>query len=899
MNPILAAFVLPIALELPRRLTRVASWHEHIPFGMNLVAALRPRTLVELGTHAGDSYCGFCQAVLASGLATGCFAVDTWRGDPQAGEYGPEVLADLRAHHDPLYGGFSRLVESTFDDAVQHFEDGSIDLLHVDGLHTYEAVRHDFETWRPKLSASAVVLFHDTNVHERDFGVARFWAEVRSAYLSFEFTHGHGLGVLAVGSDRPSALEPLLAAGDHDAREVRDLFFALGQRVASTAVIADLKATLKARGEELRRAVANAAAIQTALEQGRDELESTRGALAVQNATLDRIAGTAAWRAVNRYWSVRDRLLRPGSAPRRAFDAATRVLKRSHASTTAPGTQAVQPGIAPPLDVQYAAWLARNAPGPDEVAEWRAEARALEYRPLMSVLTPVHDVDEPFLRRCLDSVLAQAYDQWELCVVDDGSTRPHVAKVLAEYAARDHRIRAEALAKSQGIVGASAAALRMARGEFVALLDHDDELAPDALLEVAKLLDRERDLDLVYSDEDKLDDGGRRVEPFFKPDWSPDLLLSMNYVCHLTVVRRTVMESVGGFRVGFDGSQDYDLLLRVTERTQRIGHVPKILYHWRKVANSTAADRAAKPYAFETGRKALVEALERRGAAGRVDMPMGGLYTVRYPIRGTPLVSIIIPTRDRLPLLRSCLDSIEAKSTWRHREVLVVDNGSVEPATHAYLRSLEQRVRVVEDRSPFNWSAINNGAVRAATGELLLFLNNDVEVVTPDWLEAMIEHAQRPEVGAVGAKLLYPDDRLQHAGVVLGIGGIAGHAFKYRPSAEDGYFSLPHVIRNCSAVTGACMMVRRKVFDDVGGFDESLPVAFNDIDFCLRLRQRGLLVVYTPQAILYHKESATRGKLHPPEDERRMYDRWGALLKRDPFYNPNLSLHHEDYRLAL
>lgn len=935
MNHLLDSFTLPVCLSRPRRISHLSAWIEHIPFGMNLVAALRPATLVELGTHAGDSYCAFCQAASEAQVAVQCFAVDTWQGDAQAGFYGPEVLAGLRTHHDPLYGGFSRLIQSTFDEALRHFADRSVDLLHIDGLHTYEAVRHDFEAWLPKLSGSGVVLMHDINVREGDFGVARLWAELRQRYPSFEFAHGHGLGVLSMGAAPPAAIEPLLRSTAEDTAVIRAFFFELGcrlssesgarqemtrlgealdaaQRAGATASSEAAESAAAARAAEVRAAALEARAVESEtllvereqrlaeveaeLASVRREAAATKAALAHQNATLDSITGTTAWRLANRYWHTRDRLLGRGGFPRQAFDGAVALLKgrlgAGRGEATA-GSRAVSG------DESYQRWLDANVVSASRIEELRATAARFGFRPLISVITPVYDIDEAWLRRCIESVREQVYEHWELCLVDDASPRAHVARVLAEYAAADTRIRTRRLERNSGIVAASRAALEMASGDFVALLDHDDELSPDALYEVARELQGRRDLDVIYSDEDKLDEQGHRVEPFFKPDWSPDLFLSMNYLCHLTVARHSLVQEVGGFREGFDGSQDYDLLLRLTERTAGITRIPKVLYHWRKVPNSAAASRVAKPYALEAGRRAIESALERRGIAGRVTSPHPGTYRVAYDISDPPLVSIIMPTRDRPEMLRTCIESIERKSTYRRYELLVVDNRSREPEALRYLEEVGRRHRVLRYEPDFNWSAINNVAAGQARGSLLLFMNNDMEVINGDWLEALVEHAQRPEVGAVGARLLYPDGRFQHAGVVTGLGGVAGHAFKYFPGDDRAYFHLPQVVRDTSAVTGACMMVRREEFERVGRFDERLRVAFNDVDFCLRLRAAGKLIVYTPYATLCHFESASRGPSHPPEDEALMRRRWAEVLANDPYYNPNLTLAREDYSLRI
>jgi GT2 family glycosyltransferase len=451
-----------------------------------------------------------------------------------------------------------------------------------------------------------------------------------------------------------------------------------------------------------------------------------------------------------------------------------------------------------------------------------------------------------------------------------------------------------------GISAASNGALSLASGEFVGLLDHDDELTPDALFEVVKLLNETPDLDFIYTDEDKLSPEGRREEPFFKPDWSPDLLLSLNYITHLAVIRRHLLEEVGGFTEGLEGSQDYDLFLRISEKTQKIGHIAKPLYSWRKIPQSTAYDSHVKPYAHSAGQQALQAHLHRRGIAGEV---VDGLitpyrYRVRYPINGQPLVSIIIPTKDRVELLKGCIDSIEGKTTYRNFEIIILDNQSEKPDTLAYLASSSHRV--VSVPNPFNYSRINNIGVTHARGEFLLFLNNDTVVITEEWLTAMLEHAQREKVGAVGAKLLYPNQTIQHAGAVLGFRGVAGHVFWHMQDKERGYCDFPHVIRNYSAVTAACLMMKKSIFTEVGGFNEGIQVAFNDIDLCLRIREKGYLIVYTPYATLYHLESASRKKLHPADDEEYFRKRWASVIHAgDPYYNPHLSLERFDFSLRI
>jgi len=563
--------------------------------------------------------------------------------------------------------------------------------------------------------------------------------------------------------------------------------------------------------------------------------------------------------------------------------------------------KALANGLTEDPHAQYRLWLQRNWLTPYDIAHMRAVLETFKYTPLISILTPVYNSDEPWLRKAIESVRAQIYPHWELCLVNDGSTRPHVKTVLEEYAAADRRVRVKHLSENEGISGASAHALKLATGEFVGLLDHDDELSPNALFEIAKRLNEDPKLDLLYSDEDKLEIDGRRVDPFFKLDWNPDLLLSMNYIAHFSVFRRSLLEEIGGFRRGFDGSQDYDLLLRFTERTDKIAHMAKVLYHWRKISGSAAASTTAKTFAYEAGRRALEEALGRKGKEGRVEsLTPPGRYAVRYRLISTPLVSIIIPNKDRWQLLQRCLHSIEKKTSYPKYEVIVVDNGSTDPDTLKELNALASKWKVYRYPGRFNFSAVNNFGAAQAKGDYLLFLNNDTEVSQAEWLTAMLEQAQRPEVGAVGARLLYPNGRIQHAGVVLGVGGVANHAFRGLPDHNPGYFGLAAVVRNCSAVTGACMMLPRRVFEEVKGFDERFRVAFNDVDLCLRIRCKGYLIVYTPFALLYHHESASRGRLHPPEDEDLCWKLWGDLIRRgDPYYNPNLTLSREDWSLRL
>ena len=525
---------------------------------------------------------------------------------------------------------------------------------------------------------------------------------------------------------------------------------------------------------------------------------------------------------------------------------------------------------------EYETWVGiRGQAGPSGDALWR-RVEALRRRPTISVVMPVHDTPPDWLLAAVGSVAAQIYPDWELCIADDASSREDTLETLRDLEGSDARIRVARLEESRGIVGATNAALALARGEFVAFLDHDDELKSAALLEVAELLSDQPGLDLVYTDEDKRDPDGRLVDPFLKPDWSPDLLMSVNYLNHLSVYRRELVERLGGLREELEGSQDYDLALRVAEVTAEIAHVPEPLY----TRGGEAGPGPAGADDRNAGRRVLEDALRRRGYDGRVeDGPVAGRYSVRYAIRDAPRVVIIIPTRDRVDLLRRCIESVRERTTYEHHEILVVDNDSRDPATLDYLRSAP--ARVFRYPHEFNYAAMMNAAVaEAGDADLILFLNNDTWVESPGWLEAMVEHGQRPEVGAVGARLLYPDGRPQHEGIIVGYAGGPANNVDFR-----GFDGMGETIRNCSAVTFACALVRRTVFLELGGLESRLQVAYNDVDFCLRAREKGYEIVYTPHARLVHQERATRRGAPHDEDEALFRARWGGY--RDPYYNPN------------
>jgi GT2 family glycosyltransferase len=550
-------------------------------------------------------------------------------------------------------------------------------------------------------------------------------------------------------------------------------------------------------------------------------------------------------------------------------------------------------------EAAYEKWMARRRLNDADRAGQRAWAAGLANPPRISVLMPTFNTPEQFLRLAIESVLRQTYPHWELCIADDGSDQPHVQAVLEEYAAQDHRIKLAPPGRHGGIAAASNAALALASGDYVALLDHDDELAEHAFVRMAKAIVADRHADMLYSDEDKLQMDGKRLRPFFKPDWSPEFFLGCMYTCHLGVYRTKLVREIGGFRPEFDGAQDYDLVLRLVERTERIVHVPDVLYHWRVVPNSTAAGVAAKPHAHAAGLKALREHLHRTGRAGRTEVgPSAGLNWVRFDVVGQPTVSIIIPSlcqsaADNKPaMIERCVASIRRITGYRRFEIIVADRNTMSPAVETNLA--RAGVKRVSYDEPFNWSRVNNLAARHATGEHLLFLNDDTEAVEPEWLAALLEFSQQPAIGIVGAKLAFPDGGLQHVGVTLP-GGKPGHPFYGYPAKHPGYYCRSHLPHNCAAVTGACLMTRRDVFEKAGGFDESFPLNYNDIDYCLRVRQLGYRVVFTPHARLVHHESVTKAGVFAEELDA-FRERWGDVV--DPYYNPNLNPDTFDYRIG-
>ena len=947
----LQSHLIDVAKFSPASIEHPDAWCGHLPFAAWLIKLTVPKVFVELGTHSGNSYFSFCQTVSENGLPTKCYAIDTWQGEEHAGFYGDEVFHQVNGHNQAHYADFSRLLRMSFDAALSCFSDGSIDLLHIDGLHTYDAVKHDFETWLPKLSPGAVVLFHDTNVRERGFGVWKLWEELHDLYPNnLEFIHSHGLGVLQLDDGPEEKKLEWLQTSSPMQKRLKDYFFALGTRQLERFELCQLRdgvhnlnQTIAERDGQiagLNQAVSERDGQIAGLNQAVSERDGQIAGLSkiirekdkqitelCRNAEerdqlLASLLSSRSWRLTTPLRAIgakcrsgiqmvrrqeqlpsllRPRLMRAIRDPRWGC----RMMAKSYSILRTEGPRGLKLALMQKqqASLSYDEWVRRYGTLTEaDRDEIRSRINVFALRPVISVLMPVYNTPETWLRKAIDSVLAQLYPNWELCIADDASTLPHVRRILKEYEGQDSRIRVVWRESNGHISASSNSALELVQGDFIAMLDHDDEISEHALYLVAEELNHKPELDFLYSDQDKIDTNGRRYDPYFKPDFNPDLLRSQNYVDHLAVFRTSIVREIGGWRTEFDGSQDYDLVLRFIERTtpSRICHIPYVMYHWRAVSGSIASHVSEKNYAPIRSRQALAEHLGRMGVHAQVtsDFPEYSIHRVSYPLpKKKPLVSVIIPTKDGLEFLSRCVDGVLNKTDYDNIEVIIVDNRSNKQETFDYFKHIasDERVRILNYDHLFNYSTINNYAVSQARGNVIALLNNDVEVINSDWLTEMVSQALRPEIGAVGARLYYSDDTIQHAGVFLGYKGRAGHMCRYASRHWMGHWARTVLVQNLTAVTAACMVLRRDVFEEIGGFDEQrLTITFNDVDLCLRIFEKGYRNLYTPHAELYHFESKTRGTLAFQSEEDYFANKWKHLIDNDPAYNPNLTLEAED-----
>lgn len=942
-----------------------SAWIGHGYFVYDLVRNLKPQRIVELGTHKGGSFFSFCQAVKDAKLKTELFAVDTWKGDKHTGTYDQKMHKHIKNIKNELYSGVKiKLLKKTFDQAKTDFNNKSIDILHIDGFHTYRAVKHDFNNWLQKIKPSGIVLLHDTHEKKDNFGVYRLWAELKKTHQTIEFFHSHGLGII-IKKNSPLLKKlnfqeiwqkyyPLLHENKQlkknsidqqihvtnitnlHQKNINSLQYELENKKQSLSIrqkqlsvkkkklksakqklgktggeifvlinqqtkkVNQLKLKLKEIRQELRR--------QKKMDKEKDRTINTLN-LHSQNLKkiLDNILSAKTFKIWQIYVKTKQKPLLLFKGCKILLTKGPRELKKRLA-----GAHQREQGTIH-INQQYQIWLKKHAPTKQDLTNQRKKQKKFKNRPKISIIVPVFNTNQKWLESCLDSVINQTYSNWELCIADDASTKPHIKKILGKYKTKDNRIKITYRTKNGHISRTSNTALKLATGEYIALLDHDDELSPHALYSVVEALNKNPQADFIYSDEDKLELDGNHTEPFFKPDWSPEMFLSVNYLCHLSVMKKSLVDKVGGFRVGYEGSQDYDLFLRITKLAKKIVHIPDILYSWRKVPESTATVYEVKNYANLAAQKALKDYLNQNNLDASVSNGLvPGTFRVKYKILKSPSVNIIIPTKDKLTYLKKTISSILKKTTYKNYQITIVDTGSTEKETFKYYKKLKKhpRLNFLNWKKKFNFATVNNYGVKKSKANYILLLNNDTEIITPHWIQAMLEHAQNKEIACVGAKLLYPNGLIQHAGVVLGIRGskqikkgVAGHVQKMFPDIPSGLplHNSKDTIRNYSAVTAACILISRKKYLEVGGMDSRLKIAFNDVDLCLRLLKKGYRNVYTPFAKLYHHESISVGE--PLKGSRNlkefkkeinfMHHRWGNLLQNDPYYNPNLDLTHE------
>ena len=1166
-----------------------SAWIEHIPFAFWIVEVLQPRVIVELGVHNGTSYFAFCQALKNLNINTVCYGVDTWQGDEHAGFYDEAIFKKVSSYNIEKYSRFSTLVRSTFDDALDYFIDGSIQLLHIDGLHTYEAVKADFENWKPKLAPNAVVVFHNINVRERNFGVFNLWEELKLQYPALQFDFGHGLGVLTVGNFlQPELADLSNAACNEDYYAfLRNLFserggffkakWSLEQAVKGerehghmqltgreqvtvsynqlqadyvqlqqnfTALAASneqlkenfkglefhnikieennksltasytqlkenfnglelhknkiekenqkliiqveaLKGELKVLNagieakqtvhtKEVKDLLIELGKLETELQTQKTYIHELNSTLNSQQKTLDwyratyedrSLLGTIKEKLVSgkkkvttekglllqkvngneknllpstakgnkkggsfqlipanqiTYNQAADEYTATGRDPYFIVNLNNKVLKEGwywisieaevlkgslvspklyynvgrgfneQDAWDLPGIKGayIKSLVKLAADVSefrfdptvhactfklhdfrikslhklkafqialksykqdefvtsrypqvFAELLSTYVKGgklelkkkikdsiyykknieTDEYKNWCKQydtitvedvetiqllARELSYQPLFSVIMPVFNAPIKFLQKAITSVQAQAYANWELCIADDKSTDPNVIQLLKKFEREDSRIKVAYRSVNGHISKASNSALELATGDYIVLLDQDDELRPHSLYMVAKALNENKELAIIYSDEDKINEQGERYDPYFKTDWNPDLFYGQNFINHLGVYKASLIKEINGFREGFEGSQDYDLALRCIEQIspEQIHHIPHVLYHWRAIENSTAATIANKGYAFEAGIKALNDHLDRKKYKAQAVENINNSYRVKWSLpEKEPLVSIIIPTKDKVDILSTCITSIINKTEYQNYEVLIIDNNSVEPATTAYYKSIlstNSKIKLYEYKKEFNFSAIVNYGVQKAAGEVVVLLNNDTEVINEDWLAEMVSQCMRKDIGAVGAKLYYPNGQIQHAGVFLYEGQPGNHIYLKREKEDPGYFNKLNLVQNYSAVTAACLAIRKEVYLEVNGCDEAhLKVAYNDVDLCLKVKALGYRNLWTPFVELVHYESLSRGDDFNEANYKRfkseqtfMLKKWANEMAHDPYFNPNLAI---------
>jgi glycosyltransferase involved in cell wall biosynthesis len=876
----------------PERQNSSPRCYPYIPVLLWLISVCRPRVAVEFGSDNWMSYAALCEGVARQDSGGRCYSISGCAGD---GRMSPNGVAfeDFRKFHDRRYTAFSELV-ANFDEGLNRFDDGAIDLLHCNSLEAHETALRDFNSLLPKLSERGVILLSNIMVQP---GAVRLFHELEASYPTFALRDGPGVGLIAFGPHAPEPVKQLCALQDADART------AIREQFAHAGIRWILEQAVLQKDRQIESLLAKLQATENTIAETAARVDHLQDMTSIKDAQiaeylmhLNRINASPWWQIG--MWITR-RVAQAAAVLQR------KPKKGGKNSDTGPGVLSTR---------SYKKWIEfYDTLTSEDRRAIQDHIRALRYQPLISIVMPAYNTPEKCLREAIESVRAQLYTNWELCVADDASASPTVSAVLQEFANLDPRVKWVRRPLNGHISEASNSALQLATGEFVALMDHDDLLAETALYEIVVELNAHPDADLIYSDEDRINDDGKRHSPYFKTDWNPELFLGQNLINHLGVYRRSLVGKVGGFRKGFEGSQDYDLALRIICATSddKIRHIPAILYHWRGGSVTASFSENQLQRCIAAARSAKAEFLAARGETAVVlENPFVPFWDrVRRPVPSpAPLVSLIVPTRNRHDLLGPCLDGLLGRTDYHPIEVIIIDHESDDPETISLLAKWrsDTRVRIMNYKGAFNYSDMNNKAVAQARGDIIGLINNDIDVINPDWLSEMVSLAVLPNNGAVGAKLLYPNDLVQHAGVALGIGGIAGHPHLSAMRPDTGYFGRLALTSNVSAVTAACLVVRKALFEEVGGLDAvNLPVAFNDVDLCLKIKAKGYRNVWTPFALLYHHESPSRGSDGDPDKAARarreiefMRCKWGYEINRDPYFNLNLSLQSPSFHLA-
>jgi len=847
-----------------------SAWIGHIPFGAWLVKQLKPRNFVELGTHYGHSYFAICQAIQEAGLNTECFAIDLWEGDEHARRYGNDVFQTVENYNSEHYQSFSTLLKMTFDDALSHFDEGSIDFLHIDGLHTYEAVKHDYETWLPKLAPGAVILFHDTSVKENNFGVYKLWDELIQKYpYHLNFSHSHGLGIIQINHVGKAKPLDWLSADDGVKKLINNYFSYVGQQE-------------KARHELLRVQDIHVEQINGYLREI-DALNSTVDRQKKEIIALSEVAHERYGRIMGLYGSRSWRLTRPLRLMGRIARRMKRIFKGAVKSYMV-GTSDPLAIINDRISYQRSEILNRFRIEPAKLEKEKFSGNIK-----FSVLVPVFKAPILVLEKCIESVINQAYQNWELIIVDDCSSSKKITSLLSKYQLCDQRIKVIELKKNIGISGTTNIALNKASGDFIALLDNDDLLTYDALACMHEAIIENSSAEIFYSDECKIDSEDFPVEIFCKPDWSPVLMHNCMYIGHLGIYKSDLAKKVGGFRSEFDFSQDYDFALRCSEIASGVVHVEKVLYGWRMLSTSAAA--GGKPGARASNVAALQDAANRRGYdAEAIALPTANRIK-KIDRESLGLVSIIIPS-DNEENIRNTIQSILLNSEYKSTEIIVVTNSRIIDKFSDDL--VKEGVRFIKYDKPYNFSDKCNVGAAAATGKSLIFFNDDVRIISTDWIESILEYLAIDGVGIVGPKLLYENGTIQHAGMITGVRRLVGTAFHCLDDETSAHYNFAQSAREVSIICGACLAIKKSNFDLVGGFDAiDFPINHSDIDLCFKLRDVGLSCVYTPHAKLTHIGHLSLSEFDQINKKKEfkkdkadilLLKKWPEYISRDPFF---------------